>query len=588
MAIHLSAPQATELKPRIVVFGIGGAGGNAVNNMIDSGLEGVEFVVANTDAQQLQFARTDRRVQLGVEITQGLGAGAHPEVGMSAAQESEAEIAAHLDGAHMVFITAGMGGGTGTGAAPVIARCARERGILTVGVVTKPFTFEGRHRMRLADAGIAELHRFVDTLIVIPNQNLFRVANERTTFAEAFGMADQVLHSGVRSITDLMVLPGLINLDFADVRAVMADMGKAMMGTGEASGDDRALMAAQNAIQNPLLDETSLKGAKAVLVNVTGGMDMTLLEVDEAANAISSEVDPDANIIFGAAFDPSLEGKIRVSVVATGMDGSASQQVDLKATAALNRAAAAPARKPEPARAPEPVRAAEPVRASEPARASETPAARQPEFNRGVGAVFTPTPTATPATLAETPPIATGTATARPAAATTKASVFAPARSTDFDKTLDTGGRRVDIREPRVEPARGAGPIARIVDPLVEDEDDAESQGDLYLDAPEPVSTRSEPVITPQRAYAAPEARRPTSAPATPAAPLEEPALSIGEDRRGGGWRSLFGSRPRTEAAPAPIPRNQGQARTAWQAEPETAETGDDLEIPSFLRRLAN
>ncbi|HEY9219155.1 MAG TPA: cell division protein FtsZ, partial [Phenylobacterium sp.] len=320
MAIAFSAPRETELKPRIVVFGVGGAGGNAVNNMIEAGLEGTEFVVANTDAQQLQFSKTDRRIQLGVEVTQGLGAGAHPEVGMSAAEESVPEIGEHLDGAHMVFITAGMGGGTGTGAAPIIAKCARERGILTVGVVTKPFHFEGRHRMRLADAGIAELQRYVDTLIVIPNQNLFRIANEKTTFAEAFGMADQVLHSGVRSITDLMVLPGLINLDFADVRTVMTEMGKAMMGTGEGTGEDRALMAAQNAIQNPLLDEVSLKGARAVLVNVTGGLDMTLLEVDEAANAISEQVDPEANIIFGAAFDPALDGVIRVSVVATGMD----------------------------------------------------------------------------------------------------------------------------------------------------------------------------------------------------------------------------------------------------------------------------
>jgi cell division protein FtsZ len=320
MAISLSAPRNTELKPRIVVFGVGGAGGNAVNNMIEAGLEGVEFVVANTDAQQLQYAKTDRRIQLGVAVTQGLGAGAHPEVGMSAAEESIPEIAEHLEGSHMVFITAGMGGGTGTGAAPIIARAARERGILTVGVVTKPFHFEGRHRMRLADQGVSELTQYVDTLIVIPNQNLFRVANERTTFAEAFSMADQVLHSGVRSITDLMVMPGLINLDFADVRTVMTEMGKAMMGTGEATGEDRALMAAQNAIQNPLLDEVSLKGAKAVLVNVTGGLDMTLLEVDEAANTISAEVDPEANIIFGAAFDPALEGRLRVSVVATGMD----------------------------------------------------------------------------------------------------------------------------------------------------------------------------------------------------------------------------------------------------------------------------
>src|SRR6201987_3909951 len=297
MAISLTAPRATELKPRIVVFGVGGAGGNAVNNMIEAGLEGVEFGVANTDAQQLQFAKTERRIQLGVQVTQGLGAGAHPEVGMSAAEESIPEVREHLDGAHMVFITAGMGGGTGTGAAPIIAKCARERGSLTVGVVTKPFTFEGRHRMRLADAGIAELQRYVDTLMVLPN---------------------------------LMVLPGLINLDFADVRTVMTEMGKAMMGTGEASGEDRALMASQNAIANPLLDEVSLKGAKAVLVNVTGGLDMTLLEVDEAANAIAEQVDPEANIIFGAAFDPSLDGMIRVSVVATGMDGASIAAIEPK------------------------------------------------------------------------------------------------------------------------------------------------------------------------------------------------------------------------------------------------------------------
>src|SRR6201994_3459440 len=330
MAIHLSAPRPTELKPRIVVFGVGGAGGNAVNNMIEAGLEGVEFVVANTDAQQLAFSKTQKRVQLGVQVTQGLGAGAHPEVGMSAAEESTTEIGEHLDGAHMVFITAGMGGGTGTGAGPIIAKCARERGILTVGVVTKPFMFEGRHRMRLADSGVSELQRYVDTLIVIPNQNLFRIANEKTTFAEAFAMADQVLHSGVRSITDLMVLPGLINLDFADVRTVMTEMGKAMMGTGEGTGEGRALMAAENAIQNPLLAEVTLKGAKAVLVNITGGLDMTLLEVDEAANAISGQVDPEANIIFGAAFDPSLEGMIRVSVVATGMDGASIAAIEPK------------------------------------------------------------------------------------------------------------------------------------------------------------------------------------------------------------------------------------------------------------------
>jgi cell division protein FtsZ len=386
----------------------------------------------------------------------------------------------------MVFITAGMGGGTGTGAAPIIAKCARERGILTVGVVTKPFHFEGRHRMRLADAGIGELQRYVDTLIVIPNQNLFRVANERTTFAEAFGMADQVLHSGVRSITDLMVLPGLINLDFADVRTVMTEMGKAMMGTGEATGDDRALMAAQNAIQNPLLDEVSLKGAKAVLVNVTGGLDMTLLEVDEAANAIAEQVDPEANIIFGAAFDPTLEGMIRVSVVATGMDGASIAAIEPKLERRANTAAqplrADVARgQAEPAVAPEP--APEPVVVSAAAAAED---GEQPDL------------------------------------------YAAPAASA----------------EPQIVS------VARIVDPAVDEE------------------VEDEPLFA-EPAY---EARRPR-----------------------GGFLSLFGGRPRYDAAPAApaaAPRASASRGGALPAETtlpaETPEAGEDLEIPSFLRRLAN
>jgi cell division protein FtsZ len=318
---HSSEPDLLPgLGARIVVFGVGGAGGNAVNSMIEAGVEGVEFVVANTDAQQLQYAKTDHRIQLGAQATRGLGAGGRPEVGMTAAEESATELGEHLDGAHMVFITAGMGGGTGTGAAPIIAKCARERGILTVGVVTKPFHFEGRRRMRLADAGIAELQRYVDTLIVVANQNLYRIANERTTLSEAFSMADQVLHSAVRSITDLMVLPGLINLDFADVRTVMTETGTAMMGTGEASGADRALMAAQHAVRNPLLDGVTIEGAKALLINVTGDHDLTLLEVDEAINAIADFADPDANIIVGATFDTTLADRIRVSVVATGIE----------------------------------------------------------------------------------------------------------------------------------------------------------------------------------------------------------------------------------------------------------------------------
>jgi cell division protein FtsZ len=528
MAIHLSAPRATELKPRIVVFGVGGAGGNAVNNMIEAGLEGVEFVVANTDAQQLQYSKTDRRIQLGAQVTQGLGAGAHPEVGMSAAEESYAEISEHLEGAHMVFITAGMGGGTGTGAAPIIAKAARERGILTVGVVTKPFHFEGRHRMRLSDAGVAELQRYVDTLIVIPNQNLFRVANERTTFAEAFAMADQVLHSGVRSITDLMVMPGLINLDFADVRSVMTEMGKAMMGTGEASGEDRALMASQNAIANPLLDEVSLKGARAVLVNVTGGLDMTLLEVDEAANAISSEVDPDANIIFGAAFDPSLEGRMRVSVVATGMDAVAVVQPESIGRFQTARPAAQPA---APVLAP----AAAP-------RAAQVGAASSSRYGRTA---------AEPAAKAAAAPESPSEALAWPEPARAPEPVRAEAPA--------------DLRtpEPQVR-APEAAPVIRIIDPSVEDD-----SGDGYGGA----FGRS--------GY---DARR------------AGPAPLNNEPRQKGGWLSLFGgSRPREETplgqsrplSPARSAVGGGSAQPAPQAaEPQDA--ADDLEIPSFLRRLAN
>jgi cell division protein FtsZ len=327
MALNLSLPQDPfDIRPRITVIGVGGAGGNAVNNMIRSQLEGVEFLIANTDAQALQGSMCERRIQLGQTVTKGLGAGARPDVGRVAAEEAVREIADQLAGSNMAFITAGMGGGTGTGAAPVIAQIAREQGILTVGVVTKPFHFEGAHRMRLAESGIQELQEYVDTLIIIPNQNLFRVANEKTTFADAFKMADEVLYSGVRGVTDLMVMPGLINLDFADIRAVMGEMGKAMMGTGEASGENRAIAAAEAAISNPLLDEVSMKGARGVLINITGGMDMTLFEVDEAANRIRDEVDPDANIIFGSTFDQSLDGKIRISVVATGIENVAQQQ----------------------------------------------------------------------------------------------------------------------------------------------------------------------------------------------------------------------------------------------------------------------
>jgi len=323
MTINLTVPNLSDLKPRISVFGVGGAGGNAVNNMIESRLEGVEFVVANTDAQALMQNAAQRRIQMGTALTQGLGAGSQPQIGAAAAEEALPEILDHLAGSHMAFITAGMGGGTGTGAAPVIARAAKEQGILTVGVVTKPFHFEGIRRQQTAERGIEQLAKHVDTLIVIPNQNLFRVANEKTTFAAAFAMADQVLYSGVASITELMTKEGLINLDFADVRAIMSEMGRAMMGTGEASGDKRAIEAAEAAISNPLLDDVSMRGARGLLISITGGPDLTLYEVDEAATRIREEVDPEANIILGATFDESLEGIMRVSVVATGLAAEA-------------------------------------------------------------------------------------------------------------------------------------------------------------------------------------------------------------------------------------------------------------------------
>lgn len=323
MTINLNLPnQQVVLRPTITVIGVGGAGGNAVNNMITARLEGVDFVVANTDAQALDSAQTDRKIQLGTGITKGLGAGADPQVGRAAAEEVIEEIINYMEGSNMVFITAGMGGGTGTGAAPVVARAARELGILTVGVITKPFQFEGANRMRLAEDGIKELQQYVDTLIVIPNQNLFRLATEKTTFADAFRMADEVLHSGVRGVTDLMVKPGLVNLDFADIRTVMREMGKAMMGTGEATGERRAIEAAEAAISNPLLDDVSLKGARAALINITGGSDMTLFEVDEAANRIREEIDSDANIIFGSTFGDEMNGLMRVSVVATGIEAA--------------------------------------------------------------------------------------------------------------------------------------------------------------------------------------------------------------------------------------------------------------------------
>jgi cell division protein FtsZ len=378
MTINLKGPELRELKPRITVCGVGGGGCNAVNNMIASGLSGVEFIVANTDAQALTTSKAERIIQMGLQVTEGLGAGAQPEVGRAAAEEAIEEIRDHLQGAHMCFVTAGMGGGTGTGAAPVIARAARDLGILTVGVVTKPFQFEGQRRMRTAEAGISELQKHVDTLIVIPNQNLFRIATERTTFADAFAMADQVLYSGVASITDLMVKQGLVNLDFADVRSIMREMGKAMMGTGEASGDQRAIHAAEAAIANPLLDEVSMKGARGLLISITGGADMTLYEVDEAASRIRQEVDEDANIILGATFDESLAGVIRVSVVATGIDKVSSAAAEFEDAEAKIADAAERLRQQAAARA---AQVAAPVAAPAPAPVAVAPAP-QPAYQQ--------------------------------------------------------------------------------------------------------------------------------------------------------------------------------------------------------------
>jgi cell division protein FtsZ len=479
MAITLTMPPQAmnDFQPRITVVGVGGGGSNAVNNMIASALEGVEFIVANTDAQSLMHSRADRRIQLGPHLTQGLGAGGRPDIGRGAAEEAMEEIASHLAGSHMVFITAGMGGGTGTGAAPVVARIARERGILTVGVVTKPFEFEGLKRRRSAEAGIEELQSVVDTLIVIPNQNLFRLANDRTTFAEAFKMADNVLYMGVRGVTDLIVNPGVVNLDFADIRSVMAEMGKAMMGTGEAEGEDRATRAAESAISNPLLEEASMKGAKAVLINITGGMDMTLFEVDEAANRIRKEVgEEEANIIFGSSISEEMDGRIRVSVVATGMEANLAAKPRPTLVAVSGAAAPRPV-----VQAPAPVAAAAAPMlgaGAVPARAAAQPtmsAAPLPAYHTaGANALapqILPEPAAEP--VAEVmPPVSEVSAAplfaplaeepARQAPAPSQASAPSPAPAAEPRKSLFTRVtqglmQREPAQPPRQAPTLGAG-----------------------------------------------------------------------------------------------------------------------------------
>jgi cell division protein FtsZ len=547
MTINLKAPEVRELKPRITVFGVGGAGGNAVNNMIECGLQGVEFVVSNTDAQALGHAKAERVIQMGLAVTEGLGAGAQPEVGRAAAEEVIDEIRDQLMGAHMVFITAGMGGGTGTGAAPVIARVAREMGILTVGVVTKPFQFEGLRRMRICEAGIGELQKHVDTLIVIPNQNLFRVANEKTTFAEAFAMADQVLYSGVASITDLMVKPGLINLDFADVRAVMREMGKAMMGTGEASGEKRALAAAEAAIANPLLDEVSMKGAKGLLISITGGKDMMLYELDEAATRIREEVDPEANIILGATQDDSLEGIIRVSVVATGIDRASIDAIEpvkvldqrlaemaqrLRTQVAAKTAAETvlPLSRPQAAA---PV-VAEPVLVVE--TTIEAPAAIEPAAETAPPAEFVPTPVA-----------------AAPAAPVEETAPVAAPRIYDEDAVVP------QTRMPRIEdfPVVAQNQLRNAQVP-VQPVASAETKRMTLLQRLAAVGLGRREEQEPQQDYA-------------PAAPLAAAAPMPVEAQR----RPVVQAPPRTA---------QGQLDSHGRVQARSIED-DQLEIPAFLRR---
>ena len=561
-------PGQEDLKPRITVFGVGGAGGNAVNNMIDKNLDGVDFVVANTDAQALQQAKSDSRVQLGIKVTEGLGAGARATVGAAAAEESIEQIVDHLAGAHMCFITAGMGGGTGTGAAPIIAQAARELGVLTVGVVTKPFQFEGAKRMRQADEGIEALQKVVDTLIIIPNQNLFRLANEKTTFTDAFSMADDVLYQGVKGVTDLMVRPGLINLDFADVRAVMDEMGKAMMGTGEAEGEDRAIQAAEAAIANPLLDEISLRGAKGVLINITGGADLTLFELDEAANRIREEVDPEANIIVGSTLDEDLGGFMRVSVVATGIDAldvntdmpvprrsmSMNRPMNIEAPAA----AMADDQAPAPAQAPEraPIAAEEPVAAQ----------SEEPE---------------TPSFFDDAPQEA--------ARADTSRDLFAGRRYEPLDQEHD------DLPAPAYTPA----PDAYEAQPEALE---AEPEAFIAPRAPTP-GTPSPEAMARLRAAAqrATPAERPTAAEPAPAPqPQAAAPAPVQAERPRFGINSLINrmtgsegeAQPRAAAPSQPArqqpPVQRQQSAAAPQPRQEADPEQERIVIPAFLRRQAN
>jgi cell division protein FtsZ len=598
MTINLSLPQTeSEIKPRITVVGVGGAGGNAVNNMISAALEGVEFIVANTDAQALGQSLADRRVQLGITITQGLGAGARPEVGRQAAEEALPEILQLLDGANMVFVTAGMGGGTGTGAAPVIAAAAREQGILTIGVVTKPFHFEGRRRMQSAEQGILELEKVVDTLIVIPNQNLFKIANEKTTFADAFKMADDVLHMGVRGVTDLMVMPGLINLDFADIRTVMGEMGKAMMGTGEAEGQDRSRVAAESAISNPLLEDHSMKGAKGVLINITGGLDMTLHEVDEAANRIREEVDADANIIFGSTFDATMQGRMRVSVVATGIAAMAAQQpAPNYLSLDMNR----PMQTGQPALSRP---AAPPVgRVAMPAAAMAPPPPPAPMAAAPVADPVAPVavPPAPPMMAPPAPAPMAAVAQAAPASAPTAAPVMAPAPVAEAPIAAQVM-MVAPVEAPAAPPpapapvappvpvaaAPAPAPVAAAQRPLVDENDWRVSRPKVPVRTTEPVArpVAARPAVenrSPnlfQRITGAFAAPKPATATAPAAPPTAEPPAARPAPE------NVVAVAPKAPARPAPA---QASINLDVTERAKPARDDDDLQIPAFLRRQAN
>ncbi|SDO44236.1 cell division protein FtsZ [Lutimaribacter pacificus] len=544
MTLNLSVPGHDELKPRITVFGVGGAGGNAVNNMIEKQLTGCDFVVANTDAQALQQSRADNRIQMGVKVTEGLGAGAKATIGAAAAEESIEQIVDHLAGSHMCFITAGMGGGTGTGAAPIIAQAARELGVLTVGVVTKPFQFEGGKRMKQAEDGVEALQKVVDTLIIIPNQNLFRLANEKTTFTEAFSMADDVLYQGVKGVTDLMVRPGLINLDFADVRAVMDEMGKAMMGTGEAEGEDRAVQAAEKAIANPLLDEISLKGAKGVLINITGGHDLTLFELDEAANRIREEVDPDANIIVGSTLDTGMEGAMRVSVVATGIDASEVQHdipVPRRTMAApLTQTVSTEERAPEAAAPAAPA----PQPAPQPAVAARAEPVQEPGLFHDLDAQ-------------------------RAAAEEQMEDIFeeAPAAADDL-------------------PPPAYRPQVAEFQPRAEEEYEDEAEAFVAPRAPAPGTPSPEAMARLRAAVG----RRPEAAERPAAAPAAEPRHATEAERSRFGINSLINrmtGHGEGQHQAAAQPRQQPPVR-AQQVQEEADPDQERIEIPAFLRRQAN